>query len=83
VAIAGIAMGVLVVIGVLITLFSRRKSSPSSNFLDEEMISQRRSFTPLASQELSQDLRADITKGFKGFFFFFFPWEIHYSRHQK
>ncbi|XP_059459225.1 protein STRUBBELIG-RECEPTOR FAMILY 5-like [Corylus avellana] len=65
VAIAGIAMGVLVVIGILITLFSRRKSSPSSNFLDEERISQRRSFTPLASQELSQDLRADISKSFK------------------
>lgn len=69
-AIAGIAMGVLVVIGILITLFSRRKSSPSSNFLDEERISQRRSFTPLASQELSQDLRADISKSFKGSFFF-------------
>lgn len=66
-AITGIALGVLVVIGVLIALFSRRKASPSSDFLDEERLSQRRrSFTPLASQELSQDLRADITKGFKG-----------------
>lgn len=67
-AIAGIALGVLVAIGVLIALFSRRKSSPSSNFLDEERLSQRRSFTPLASQELSQDLRADMSKGFKGSF---------------
>ncbi|KAK7832291.1 protein strubbelig-receptor family 5 [Quercus suber] len=55
-AIVGIALGVLAAIGALIALFSKRKSSPSSHFLDEERSCQSRSFTPLASQELSKDL---------------------------
>ncbi|KAF3959797.1 hypothetical protein CMV_015426 [Castanea mollissima] len=65
-SIARIALGVLAAIGVLIALFSRRKSSPSSHFLDEEISSQSRSFTPLASQELSKDLPTDISNDFKG-----------------
>uniref|UniRef100_A0A7N2LPQ7 Uncharacterized protein n=1 Tax=Quercus lobata TaxID=97700 RepID=A0A7N2LPQ7_QUELO len=65
-AIVGIALGVLAAIGALIALFSRRKSSPSSHFLDEERSSQSRSFTPLASQELSKDLPTDISNDFKG-----------------
>ncbi|KAL4600330.1 hypothetical protein ACB092_11G190900 [Castanea dentata] len=65
-SIAGIALGVLAAIGVLIALFSRRISSPSSHFLDEERSSQSRSFTPLASQELSKDLPTDISNDFKG-----------------
>ena len=39
-AIVGIALGVLAAVGALIALFSRRKSSPSSHFLDEERSSQ-------------------------------------------
>ncbi|KAK4587615.1 hypothetical protein RGQ29_018860 [Quercus rubra] len=65
-AIAGIALGALAAIGVLIALFSRRKSSPSSHFLDEERSNQSRSFTPLASQELSKNLPTDISNDFKG-----------------
>ncbi|KAF3964672.1 hypothetical protein CMV_011067 [Castanea mollissima] len=42
-----------------------RISSPSSHFLDEERSSQSRSFTPLASQELSKDLPTDISNDFK------------------
>lgn len=68
--IAGIALGVLAAIGILIALFSRRKSPPPSNFLDDERISQRRSFTPLASRELSQDFHAGIHKDFKGGFLY-------------
>uniref|UniRef100_A0A2N9J063 Protein kinase domain-containing protein n=1 Tax=Fagus sylvatica TaxID=28930 RepID=A0A2N9J063_FAGSY len=64
-AIAGIALGVLAAIGVLIALFSRRKSSPSSHFLEEETSSQTRSFTPLASRELSKDMPADISPDFE------------------
>ncbi|KAG6730638.1 hypothetical protein I3842_01G090800 [Carya illinoinensis] len=66
VTIAGIALGVLAAIGILIALFSRRKSPPPSHFLDEERISQRRSFTPLASRELSKDFHTGIRKDFKG-----------------
>ncbi|KAG6730640.1 hypothetical protein I3843_01G085700 [Carya illinoinensis] len=65
VTIAGIALGVLAAIGILIALFSRRKSPPPSHFLDEERISQRRSFTPLASRELSKDFHTGIRKDFK------------------
>ncbi|XP_031380513.1 protein STRUBBELIG-RECEPTOR FAMILY 5-like isoform X3 [Punica granatum] len=66
-AIAGIIMGVLVVLALLMAVFSRRSSASSvpSHFLDEERASQRRAFTPLTSQELSDDLRADICKNFK------------------
>ncbi|XP_056176540.1 protein STRUBBELIG-RECEPTOR FAMILY 5-like [Syzygium oleosum] len=64
-AVAGIVMGVLVVLAVLIALFSKRSSSPSSHFLDEERASQRRAFTPLSSRELSHDLRAETRKSFR------------------
>ena len=70
-AIVGIALGVLAAIRALIALFSRRKSSSSSHFLDEERSSQSRSFTPLASQELSEDLPTDISNDFKGKFSLF------------
>ena len=70
-AIVGIALGVLEAVGALIALFSRRKSSPSSHFLDEERSSQSRSFTPLASQELSKDLPTNISNDFKGKFSLF------------
>ncbi|XP_048140135.1 protein STRUBBELIG-RECEPTOR FAMILY 5-like [Rhodamnia argentea] len=63
--IAGIVMGVLVVLAVLVALFSKRSSSASSHFLDEERASQRRAFTPLSSRELSHDLRAEMHKSFR------------------
>lgn len=67
IAIAIGIIGALVVIALLITLFAKRKSSPSLHFLDdEERNSERRTFTPLASQELSNDLHAEISKDFKG-----------------
>ncbi|KAL5749468.1 hypothetical protein ACOSP7_024071 [Xanthoceras sorbifolium] len=53
-------LGALAVIAIVIGIFSkRRRSSPSSNFLDEERSCERREFTPLASQELSKDLRSE------------------------
>ncbi|XP_061361366.1 protein STRUBBELIG-RECEPTOR FAMILY 5-like [Gastrolobium bilobum] len=71
VAIAGIAFGVLAIIIIVIALSKKRSSLrsslPSSHFMDEEKNSQRRSFTPLASQELSKDSGADVSKEYKGF----------------
>ncbi|KAG5021217.1 hypothetical protein JHK85_017559 [Glycine max] len=54
VAIAGIAFGVLAVIIIVVAL-SKRSSKPASHFIDEERRSQHRSFTTLASEELSKD----------------------------
>ncbi|XP_059642113.1 protein STRUBBELIG-RECEPTOR FAMILY 5 isoform X2 [Cornus florida] len=55
-AIAGIVVAVLVVLAIIIiAVVSRRSSSSPSHLLDEEKLSQRRPFTPLASQELSSD----------------------------
>ncbi|KAA8541512.1 hypothetical protein F0562_022664 [Nyssa sinensis] len=65
VAIAGIVFGVLVALAIIIALISRRRTSPPSHFLDEERLSQRRPFTPLASQELSNDSRSEIHKDFR------------------
>lgn len=59
IAIGAAVLGGLAIVAVLIALLTRKKSSPSSHFLDEERASQRRAFTPLASQELSHDLRTD------------------------
>ncbi|XP_028123245.1 protein STRUBBELIG-RECEPTOR FAMILY 5 isoform X1 [Camellia sinensis] len=64
-AISGIVMGILLVIAIIIALFSRRSSTPPSHFLDEDRVSQRRPFTPLASQELSNDMRSEIQKDFR------------------
>ncbi|KAM7476188.1 hypothetical protein LguiB_023431 [Lonicera macranthoides] len=61
-AIAGIVLAVLVVIGVIVAIFSRRRSSPPSHFLEEDRLSQRRPFTPLASHELSNELHAESPK---------------------
>ncbi|KAL5706095.1 hypothetical protein ACHQM5_024304 [Ranunculus cassubicifolius] len=53
VAIAGIVIGVLVVIVLVLSLLSRKSSSSSAaHFLEEDKLSQRRSFTPLVSREL-------------------------------
>ncbi|WMV34930.1 hypothetical protein MTR67_028315, partial [Solanum verrucosum] len=65
-AIAGILLGVLLLLGVIIALLSRRKrSSPSSHFLEEDKFSQRQPFTPLASQELSSSVRANMQEEFR------------------
>ncbi|KAG5601854.1 hypothetical protein H5410_033224 [Solanum commersonii] len=73
-AIAGILLGVLLLLGVIIALLSRRKrSSPSSHFLEEDKFSRRQPFTPLASQELSSSERANMQEEFRGNFTFGFP----------
>lgn len=62
-------MGGLTLVAVLIALFTRKKSSPSSHYFDEERASQGRAFTPLASQELSkhqQSYSIDNTTDFSG-----------------
>ncbi|XP_049411925.1 protein STRUBBELIG-RECEPTOR FAMILY 5 isoform X1 [Solanum stenotomum] len=65
-AIAGILLGVLLLLGVIIALLSRRKrSSPSSHFLEEDKFSRRQPFTPLASQELSSSVRANMQEEFR------------------
>ncbi|XP_057967630.1 protein STRUBBELIG-RECEPTOR FAMILY 5-like [Malania oleifera] len=65
-AIAGIALGVLLALVIVIVLLSRKSASPAPHFLDEERLGQLRSFSPLSSQELSSDLHADAHKDFKG-----------------
>lgn len=66
-AIAGIVLGVLLALVLVIALFTRRRSStPPSHFIDEDRVSQRRPFTPLSSQELSNDSRSEILKDFRG-----------------
>ncbi|CAL5210455.1 unnamed protein product [Lathyrus oleraceus] len=68
VAIAGIAVAVLIVIILVVALSKRRSSVPSSHFIDDEdRRSQHRSFTPLASQELTKDLGHDDCTEYKGF----------------
>ncbi|KAK2965453.1 hypothetical protein RJ640_008247 [Escallonia rubra] len=64
-AIAGIVLGVLVVLGMIIALLARKRSSPPSHYLEEDRLSQRRPFTPLASQELSNDRRSEMHKDFR------------------
>ncbi|KAK7389440.1 hypothetical protein VNO78_24479 [Psophocarpus tetragonolobus] len=66
VAIAGIAFGVLAVIVIAVALSKRRASTTSSHFIDEERRSQHRSFTSLASQDLSKDSGADVSKDYRG-----------------
>lgn len=63
--IAGVALGVLLLVVIIISLFSRKSSRHSSHFFDEEKFSQQKSFS-LASQELSKDLRPDISRDYKG-----------------
>ncbi|CAK8565196.1 unnamed protein product [Lathyrus sativus] len=68
VAIAGIVFGVLIVIILIIALCKRRRSFvPSSHFIDEDRRSQHKSFTPIASQELTKGLGYDDSTKYKGF----------------
>ncbi|KAJ8560162.1 hypothetical protein K7X08_004220 [Anisodus acutangulus] len=65
-AIAGIVLGVLVLLGVIISLFSRkRSSSPSSHFLEEDKFGQRQPFTPLSPEELSSSAHANKHEDFR------------------
>ncbi|KAL5554273.1 hypothetical protein UlMin_041674 [Ulmus minor] len=57
--IAGIALGVLVFLVLIISIFSRRSSSRSTHYFDDERFSQRKSFS-LASQELPKELHSDL-----------------------
>jgi interleukin-1 receptor-associated kinase 1 len=68
VVIAGVTFGVLAVIIIIVSLSKRRSSLPSSRFIDEERRSQNRSFTPLASQELSKDSGNYVCTEYKGGF---------------
>ncbi|KAJ4962194.1 hypothetical protein NE237_022133 [Protea cynaroides] len=52
VAMGGIVMSILVALVIVIALFSR-KSSSSSNYLDDEKLTRQRPFSPLVSHELS------------------------------
>ncbi|XP_034695931.1 protein STRUBBELIG-RECEPTOR FAMILY 5-like isoform X1 [Vitis riparia] len=64
-AIAGVVLGSLLVLVILLALFSRRSSPPPSHFLDEERLSNHRPFTPIVSQELSNDMHPTNYKDFK------------------
>ncbi|KAF3432314.1 hypothetical protein FNV43_RR27054 [Rhamnella rubrinervis] len=57
--IAGVALGVLLVLIIIISVFSRKKSVNSSHFLDEERLSHRKSFS-LGSRGQSGDSRRDF-----------------------
>ncbi|KAM1240678.1 hypothetical protein ACFX15_045428 [Malus domestica] len=58
VTIAGIALGVLLLLAIIIALFSRRKRS-SSHLLDDDRLSQRKSFRTYSSKDLSKELTSD------------------------
>ncbi|GLT38207.1 hypothetical protein SLA2020_124710 [Shorea laevis] len=62
VIIGATCLGVLLVVALLIALISRRKSSPSSHFLDEEMGDQRKGLTSGKSQELPTELYKGISE---------------------
>jgi len=65
VAIAGIVIGVLAVIIILLALCKRKSSKPSSHFIDEEKHSQGSS-SFVTSQELPKDSGANVNKESKG-----------------
>lgn len=70
--VAGVALGVLVVLVIIISVFSRKKYEHSSHFLDEERHSQRKSFS-LGTREQSGDLHRD----FRGNYIYMFYPLIH------
>ncbi|KAK6911165.1 Leucine-rich repeat [Dillenia turbinata] len=65
VTVAGIVIGILVVLAALIVLLARKSKAPSSHYLEDERFSQSRSFTPLASQELSNDAHDGVRRDFR------------------
>ncbi|CAA3022465.1 STRUBBELIG-RECEPTOR FAMILY 5 [Olea europaea subsp. europaea] len=64
VAIAGIVLGFLIILGIVINLFSRR-STPPPHYIEDDMLSPRRPFTPLSSSELPSDFHAKSHKDFR------------------
>ncbi|CAH9130100.1 unnamed protein product [Cuscuta epithymum] len=64
-AVAGIIMGVLLLISIIIALISKRSSSTSIHYFEDDKLSQQRPISPLASQELSIDMFPDMHKGFR------------------
>ncbi|EPS68087.1 hypothetical protein M569_06686, partial [Genlisea aurea] len=58
-AIAGIILCSLIVIGLIITLFTKRSSSSASHLLEEDRLSQDRPFAPFSSRELSGDFNVE------------------------
>ena len=66
--IAGIALAVLLVLAIIIALFSRRRRSSTSHLLDDDRLSQRKSFgASYSSKELSRELNSSFRN--KGNFF--------------
>lgn len=55
IVIAGIVIGVLVIIALVIALFSRR-SPPPSHYFDDEKLSNDRPYNPFAPPESSDDM---------------------------
>ncbi|XP_021906507.1 protein STRUBBELIG-RECEPTOR FAMILY 5-like isoform X2 [Carica papaya] len=62
--IALICLGVLLFLALLIGLFSKKRSTPSSHFIDEEKGSQRGrgAFTALSANDSSNELRFDLCR---------------------
>ncbi|KAM1274747.1 hypothetical protein FF1_024642 [Malus domestica] len=59
VTIAGIALAVLLLLAIIIALFSRKKRSSTSHLLDDDRLSQRKSFRIYSSKDLSKELTSD------------------------
>ncbi|TQE12500.1 hypothetical protein C1H46_001891 [Malus baccata] len=59
VTIAGIALALLLLLAIIIALFSRKKRSSTSHLLDDDRLSQRKSFRIYSSKDLSKELTSD------------------------
>lgn len=68
VMIAGASLGVLVLIAVLICLVSKKKSSLSPHFIDEDNSHHTPKFKSLTSHGSSQELRVDFGHDYKGIY---------------
>lgn len=66
VVIAGASIGVLVLIAVLIALVSKKKSSLSPHFIDEDNSQHTPKFKSLTSHGSAQELRVDFGNDYKG-----------------
>jgi len=64
--IAGACLGVLVLIIVLIALVSKKKSSLSPHFIDEDNSHHTPKFKSLTSHGSAQELRVDFGNDYKG-----------------
>ncbi|VFQ92539.1 unnamed protein product [Cuscuta campestris] len=64
-AVAGIIMGVLLFISIIIALFSKRSSPTSIHYFEDDKLSQHGPISPLSSQESSINMFPDMHKGFR------------------